>query len=334
MGKKKVIVTGADGVLGSNLVRELLARDYNVSVLLLEGTTSKTLDGLSIQKYFGNILNLEDLNNAFIDKDIVIHCAASTSVYPARDSFVNKVNIEGTKNVISAVKSNKIERLVYVGTANSFGNGTSLDAPGDENNDYTAHVYGLDYMDSKRKAQEILLECVRNEGIPAIVVNPTFMIGPFDSKPSSGAMVLAIYNGKVPGYTNGGKNYIAVKDAAIAVANAITMGKIGECYILGNENLSYKDAFEKIANAVGGKAPKRKMSDVIVKAYGRINSFLARVFKFKPSVTKELAIISCDRHYYSAEKARQELGLPSTPMETAFKECFEWFKQNGYLKEN
>ena len=329
----RVIVTGPDGVLGSNLVRELIERDYQVSVLLLEGTTSKTLDGLDINKFYGNILDKDSLNAAFSGHDVVIHCAASTSIYPARDPFINKVNIEGTENVIQAIKDNKVKRLVYVGTANSFGNGSSLDDLGDETNEYTAHKYGLDYMDSKKKAQDLLLDAVKKDGLPAIIVNPTFMIGPYDSKPSSGTMVLAIYNGKVPGYTRGGKNYIAVKDAAVAIANGITMGRIGECYILGNENLSYKDAFEKIAQSIGGKAPKLGMANSIMIAYGSINSFLAKMFRYKPAVTKELAAISCDNFYYSADKARKELQLPSTPMEVAFKECFQWYKDNGYLNK-
>ena len=116
----RVIVTGPDGVLGSNLVRELIEREYQVSVLLLEGTTSKTLDGLDINKFYGNILDKDSLNAAFSGHDVVIHCAASTCIYPARDPFINKVNIEGTENVIQAIKDNNVKRLVYVGTANSL----------------------------------------------------------------------------------------------------------------------------------------------------------------------------------------------------------------------
>lgn len=329
----KVLVTGPDGVLGSNLVRELLQRNHEVSVLLLEGTNSPTLDGLDVKKHYGNILNVDNLNECIEGKDAVIHCAASTSVFPARDAFVNRVNIEGTQNIIDACLKHKIKRMTYVGTANSFGYGTTLENPGVEGNPYLSGQYGVDYMDSKQKAQEVVLNAVKNDGLPAIIVNPTFMIGPYDSKPSSGAMVLAIYNGKVPGYTTGGKNYVAVKDAATALANSLTMGRIGECYILGNENLTYQDAFIKIANAIGAKPPKRKLSPFMVKTYGALNSFFARVFKFYPGVTKELAVISCDRHFYSPEKARKELGLPSTPIEEAVKECFEWFKENGYLNK-
>lgn len=327
----KILVTGPDGVLGSNLVRELLSRDHQVSVMLIDEKGSyPTLDGLDIQRFYGNILNAEELDTAFTGQEVVIHCAASTSVFPARDAFVNKVNIEGTNNVIEAALKNNIQRLVYVGTANSFGFGT-LENPGKEGNPYTSIKYGLDYMDSKRYAQENVLDAVQKRNLPAIIVNPTFMIGPYDSKPSSGAMVVAIKNGKVPGYTGGGKNYVAVKDAAFAIANAVTMGRIGECYILGNVNLTFKEAFNLIAETIGSKAPKRQLSDFMVKSYGGVNSFLAKIYKFQPAVTKELATISTEKHYYSPDKARKELKLPETPLKVAIKECHDWLDENGYF---
>lgn len=326
----KILVTGPDGVLGSNLVRELISREYEVSVLLEDGKASPTLDGLNIIRFSGNILNPDDLDSAIQGKDVVIHGAASTAVFPARSEIINKVNIDGTKNVIDAALKHKVQRFIYVGTANSFGFG-SVENPGKEGNPYLSAKYGLDYMDSKRKGQEIVLDAVKNSGLPGMVVNPTFMIGPYDSRPSSGAMVLAVYQGKIPGYTTGGKNYVAVKDAATAIANAITMGKIGECYILGNVNLTYQEAFNLMADAIGVKPPKRKLSTFMVTTYGRLNSFFAKLFGYYPSVTKELSIISCETHYYSPEKARREIGLPQTPLHIAVKECFDWLKENGYL---
>lgn len=327
----KIIVTGPDGVLGSNLVRELLSRGYNVSVLLEPGKKSPTLSGLEITKFYGDILNPPDLNKAFKNQDIVIHCAAATSVFPARNPVLNRVNVGGTKNVIDAVLENNVGRLVYVGTANSFGFG-DIQSPGKEGNEYISVKYGLDYMDSKRSAQEEVLKAVNERNLPAVIVNPTFMIGPYDSKPSSGAMIMALYNGKVPGYTSGGKNFISVKDVAAAIANAITMGRVGECYILGNENLSYKEAFDKMATAIGVSPPKRKLPEFVVKQYGAFSSWLAKTFNYDPVVTKELAIISCEKHYYSSDKALKELALPQTPLTEATKDCYRWFKENNYLK--
>lgn len=327
----KILVTGPDGVLGSNVVRELLSRDYNVSVMLMDKSAkTPTLDGLTINRFYGNILNPADLDTAFAGQDVVIHCAASTSVYPARDPIVNKVNIEGTQNVIDSALKHDIKRLVYVGTANSHGYGDAKE-PGKEGNPYTSIKYGLDYMDSKRTAQEIIVEAVKNKNLPALVVNPTFMIGPYDSKPSSGAMIIAVHQGKVPGYTKGGKNFVAVKDAAVAISNSVTMGRIGESYILGNENLTFKEAFDMIAETIGAKKIKFGLPNFIVKGYGATTSLFAKLFKFTPAVTKELATISCDIHYYSPEKARKELGLPSTPVKEAVAECFAWFQENGYL---
>jgi dihydroflavonol-4-reductase len=329
----EVLVTGPDGVLGSNLVRELLKRNYKVSVFLEKGKDPITLKDLPINRYHGNIIDFQSVNEAVKGKDAVLHCAASTSVFPARNPVVNAVNIQGTANIVDSCIEHKVQRLIYVGTANSFAYSNDINNPGTEKGPYLSEKYGLDYMDSKKKAQELVLKAVKERNLPAIVVNPTFMIGPYDSRPSSGAMILGVYQRRVPGYTLGGKNYVAVKDVAFAMANALTMGRIGECYILGNANLSYKEVFETIASSVGVKPPKRKLSSFIVVTYGTLNSLFAKFFKYHPAVTRELAIISCENHFYSPDKARKELLLPETPLSQAIEECFEWFKHNNYLNK-
>ena len=327
----KVFVTGADGLLGSNLVRELISRDYEVSGLIQEGKTSPTLEGLPIKKVVGNLLKAQDLIDATVGMDIVIHCAANTSMFPARQKIVNEVNITGTNNIIHACQVNQVKRMIYVGTANSFGSG-NLENPGSEKNNYEAARYGLDYMDSKYQAQLNVLKKVEEEDFDALVVNPTFMIGPYDSLPTSGAMILGVYEKKIPGYTKGGKNFVYVKDAAIAIANAITMGKKGECYILGHENLTFKQAFDKMAKITGVNPPKIKLARSIVSLYGHVSSRFAKTFNTKPNVTKELATLSNEFHYYSSEKAQKELAMPQTPLDTAIQECYNWFMENDYIK--
>ena len=328
----KVLVTGPDGLLGSNLIRELLNRGYSVTAMMENDKKSLTIENLPIQRIVANLLNTQDIINATVGVDIVIHCAASTSMFPARSEIINKVNIGGTQNIVDACKKNKVKRLIYVGTANSFGSG-NLHNLGTEKNLYSSEHYGLDYMDSKYKAQLIVLENAKNGSLNAIVVNPTFMIGPFDSRPSSGEMVLSVYKRKIPGYTLGGKNFIAVKDVAVAITNAITNARNGECYILGNENLTYKQAFEKIAKTIGVNPPRLKFPTKAVLAFGKINSFLATTFKYTTKMPYELTLLSSEIHYYSSAKARDELGLPQIPIEVAIKDCFEWFLENGYLKK-
>lgn len=326
----KIFVTGADGLLGSNLVRELLSRGHAVRAFVQPGRQQKTLEGLSIERFEGNLLNEQEVTAGAAGCDAIIHCAASTAVWPVRSEIINKVNIDGTKNIIQAVYKNNIQRLVYVGTANSFGFGTK-ETPGIEGNPYKSATYGLDYMDSKYKAMLVVLEEVQKNSLPAIVVNPTFMFGPYDSTPSSGAMIAALYKGKVPGYTTGGRNYLCAKDAAVAIANALTQGRIGECYILGNQNLSYKEIFTTIASTIGVKAPSLAIPSVFAKLYGRIGSLMGNLTGKAPAISYPLARISGDEHYYNPGKARKELGLPQTPVETGIKESFEWLKENGYL---
>jgi dihydroflavonol-4-reductase len=327
----KILVTGADGLLGSNLVRELLSRGHEIRAFVQPGRQQITLEGLTIEKFPGNLLNPEEVITSAEGCDAIIHCAASTAVWPIRSAIINTVNIDGTRNIIRAVYKNSISRFIYVGTANSFGFG-SKENPGVEGNPYKSATYGLDYMDSKYKAMQVVLGEVKENSLPAIVVNPTFMFGPYDSTPSSGAMIVALYKGKVPGYTKGGRNYLCAKDAAVAIANALTQGRVGECYILGNENLSYKEIFTKISSTIGVKAPALAIPSGFAKLYGHLGSLMGKITGKAPAVSYPLSRIASDEHYYSPAKARKELGLPQTPVETGIKESFEWLKSNGYLK--
>jgi dihydroflavonol-4-reductase len=241
----KIFLTGGDGLLGSNLVRELLKKGHELKVLVQPGRQTITLDGLDIERIEGDLLDINSLTKAAEGAEAIYHVAASTSIWPSRNEIVNKVNIEGTQNIITLAKKLEVKKLVYVGTANSFSFGTK-EKPGIEGTPYIASKYGLDYMDSKFKAHQLIDEAVK-DGVPAVVVNPTFMLGPYDSMPSSGAMVLAVYKQDVPGFAPGGRNYICVKDAAIGIANALDKGRVGESYIIGNKNMSYKEAFTLMA---------------------------------------------------------------------------------------
>lgn len=325
----KVFVTGGDGMLGSNLVRELLSIDYKVTVMTQPGRETGTLDGLNISKVDGDLLNPESLADITKNHDTVIHVAASTSIWPLRNEIVNKVNIDGTKYLLDAAVQNGVKKFIHVGTANTFGFGTK-ENPGREGNPYKADKYGMDYMDSKYKAHQLVLSYC--DKIDATIVNPTFMMGAYDSAPSSGAMIVAIHDGKVPVCSPGGRNYICVKDVAVAIANAITMGRKGESYVLGNENLSYKEAFGKMGKVTGKKAPSKVLPKWMILLYGRLGSFGARITGKAPTVSYPMAQISCDEHYFTAQKAIDELKLPQTPIEEGMTECFEWLKEHNYIK--
>jgi dihydroflavonol-4-reductase len=327
----KVLLTGADGFLGSNITRELLDQGYEVRALVVPGRQHLTLQGLAIERFEGNLLKSSDILEAATGCDFVIHAAASTSVWPTRNRLVNKINIEGTENIIQAVLKLKIQRLIYVGTASSFGFGTK-EEPGDETQPYLSDRYKLDYVDSKYRAQQMVLEAVHKDRLPAVVVNPCFMFGPYDSMPSSGAMIVAVCMGKIPGYTPGGRNYIYVKDVARGIVNALRKGRIGECYILGNQNLNYEEVFKLIATTTGSKIPTLRIPSLLTKAYGLFNSLIGKVSGKPPTLSYNLACIACDDQYYSPAKAVKELEIPQTPLSVAVKDAFDWLKEHKYLE--
>lgn len=326
----KILVTGPDGLLGNNLIRELIRRGHEIVALVEKGKRAPTLEALPIQLLEGNLLDPQSLQLAFEGVQAVYHCAAATGVVPARNEMVCRVNVEGTKHIVDLCIRYRVHRLICVGTANSFTFGTSKFQPGTENSAYVCHRYGLDYMDSKYEAQRLVLNAVKEHALPAIILNPTFMIGPYDTRPSSGAMLLALKKGAIPAYSPGGKNYIAVKDVAIAAANALDRGRIGECYILGNENLTYKEAFYLFASWLQVNPPRLHLPAFLILFYGKVSSVMGSIFSYHPKISYELARISCDHHYYNSAKARKELLLPQTPLKEAVLECMGWFEENGY----
>lgn len=318
-------------MLGSNIVAELLGRGYPVRAFLLPGRSFQSLEGLDIERTYGNLLKPEEVEAAMSGCELVIHAAADTSVWPSRSERVCAVNVDGTINMLAAAQKAGVKRFVQVGSASSFGLGTK-ESPADENTPCASQKYGLDYCDSKHKAQEILLKAVREDGFPALIVTPTFMFGPYDSKPGSGKMILAIAEGKLPAFTSGGKNFVYAKDVAVAVVNALTKGRVGECYIAGNVNMNFQEITTLIAGEVGARPPKMSTPDVVIKTAGWLMGAFGKLFGFEPRISYPMALIACDGQYFSPQKAIQELDMPQTDIRLAVRETFQWFRENGYVK--
>ncbi len=326
-----MLVTGGDGFLGTNIVRELLERDYAVRILTEPGRDPVTLAGLSFETIHGDIRDADHVIAAAQGCDYIVHTAASTSIWPPRSSFLREINVEGTRNVLEAAALAGVTRLIHVGSANSFGFGTK-DSPGDESRPYACARYGLGYMDTKYEAHSLVMEAVNTRELPAIVIAPTFMLGPYDTKPGSGKMVLSVAHKEVPGYTIGGRCYIYVKDVATGVANALTQGRVGECYIFGNENLTYNEIFTLIARVAEVDPPGLRVPGPVSRLAGAFGSLFGGLLRFEPKISLPMARISKDYHYYTAAKAIRELALPQTSMATAVEDAFRWFSDNGYVK--
>ncbi|GAA4503527.1 NAD-dependent epimerase/dehydratase family protein [Hymenobacter ginsengisoli] len=336
----RVLVTGANGFLGRHLVAELLHRGYPVRALVRPGrglaagaSPLPPLQTLPIEVCeldLSQVVRKEALADTINGCGAIIHAAAVAQVNPARSRAVRDTNIHGTEQALRLARKGGVERLVYVGTANVFGFG-SKKQPGDETRPYTGRRYGLDYMDSKRAATDRVLAAVAREQLPAVLVHPTFMLGPGDAKPTSGALLLELHRGRLPGYPLGGKNYVHVHDVAMATVNALTQGRVGESYILGNENLSYKEAFALMADVMEVAPPRWPVLQPLANFYGALCD-LKTLFTGRPAqVNSAMVAVANDGHYFSPQKARAELSLPQTPIIQAVAEAFAWFKTYGYV---
>jgi len=325
-----ILLTGANGFLGCNLIDELGSRKYRIRAFVGPGNTEINLDGKVAEVCRGDILNKNALQDAAEGCDAIIHAAAVTSIWPPRNELQRRININGTANVMEIARRAGVRRVVYVGSAASFGYGNK-ELPGDETQAYRGGIYKLDYFDSKYQAQTLVLRAVQRGDVPAVVVNPTYMFGPYDAKPGSGTLILGTYHQKIPAGGTGGRNYVSVKDVAVGITNALEMGTVGECYILGNENLSFRELFEKISSVIGKPASKVTYPVWLGKIAGLAGSIYGRMFKVMPALTLVLVKMALAEHYYTARKAVQALQLPQTPVEVAIDEAFKWFRDNGYL---
>jgi dihydroflavonol-4-reductase len=283
-----------------------------------------------MEKVTGDILDPEDLLHSMRGCDYVIHAAANTSIWPRRSEAVRSVNLDGTRNVMDIARKVGIQRMVHIGTANSFSPGP-LEDPGDENSPFEGWKFGMDYIESKYLAQEMLLAAYRENGFPVIIINPTFMIGPYDTGPSSGRMLLELISGRLPGYSKGGRNLICSFDVARAAVNALSMGRVGECYIAGSENLPYGEFFKLACEVCEVDQKLIKFPHFLVMAAGLINSIVARISGKPPQLGFTMARMAAVDHYFSSQKAQDELKMPTTPIEVGIRESIKWFRENGYL---
>ena len=326
-----VLVTGANGFLGRHLVAELRRRGQPVRALLRPGTPAPfDAADAGITYHFADITEAAQVAGAAEGCAAIIHAAALASVNPARDPAIWAVNLAGTEAVLREARRAGVGRLVYVGTANVFGFGPKKN-PGDETRPYAGRRYGLDYMDSKRAATDLVLRAAHQQNLPAVLVHPTFMLGPDDAKPTSNALLLELYRGRLPGYPPGGKNYVHVRDVATATVNALTMGRVGESYILGHENLSYREAFARLAGVLGVLAPRWPIPPGLATFYGQLCDVKAYLTGRPAQLNAAMAAVANDGHYFSAAKARAELALPQAPIDQAAAEALAWFRARGYV---
>lgn len=328
----KVLVTGADGLLGANLVRELLDRKYSVVALIQPGSKSPTLDGLPIEKIECDLLDDDaKIADAMAGCDAIFHCAAITDQW-ADEKFTWKVNCDGTKNILEACLKAGVKNIIHVGSASSYQFGT-IEKPGDETADFPDAYKGVAYVESKTKSSKLVREYAEKHGLRVIIVCPTFMLGPYDSRPSSGTLISQFIAKRLWFASPGGKNFVYVGDVAKAMANAIDKGTSGASYILGGGNLSYLDFFGMVAKRTGIAPPCVVLPRSLILLTGAAGSLFGKLTGKKVLINYRIARLSLCGTYYNPARAVRELDMPQTPAHKAIDASIESMKMYGHVAQ-
>jgi len=324
----RVLVTGATGLIGNNLVRELLARGDAVRVLVREGADPRALGGLAVERRHGDVRDAAAVGGAAQGVDIVYHVAGKVAIGWRGLDALREVNVGGTEVVARAARAGGA-RLVHVSSVDALGFGTRA-RPADEHAPPDGRIV-VPYVITKREAEGVVREEVAR-GLDAVIVNPVFVLGPWDWKPSSGRLLLAVARGAARLAPGGGNDFCHAADVAAGLVAAAERGRRGERYILGGEALSYREAFARFAEVTGGPAPVALAPAPLVWALGWAGTAFGVVTGSEPALNAGSAVLGCLAHHFDDRKAREELGYGSRPAQEAAADAWAWMTAHGYVK--
>jgi len=323
-----ISVTGANGHVGSCLCRELVKRKHNVRALLYKD--DRGIKGLPVEYIKGDILDPSSINELFEGADQVFHLAAKIAIDKKDHDIVYQTNVHGTKNVIDACIGGEIKRLVHFSTIHIIDN-LPVDEPIDENTPNIKKSH-LVYDQSKAEGEKIVFDAIR-EGLNAVVVNPTAIIGPYDYKPSYlGQAVMKLYLRKLPTLVPGGYNWVDVRDVVTGAIAAMEKGRTGERYILPGRYLTMKELALIVEKVTGSKAPRITTPTMVAKMGIPFVRLYATIKHEHPLYTGDSLDIlkSCNKHIRN-DKAKKELEYSARSIEETIEDTIKWYKQEGFL---
>ena len=325
-----VLVTGASGHIGGNLVRALLGEGRKVRALVR--SDRRALEGLPLETAAGNVLDYASLEKALRGCDTVFHLGAVISVGDDKREWggLLQVNIEGTRNVLRACRETGVKRLVHFSSIHAI-SGVNDEGLMTEACGYYEDENCLPYNRSKAAAEKEILKAV-DQGLDAVIVNPTSVIGVNDFKPSHmGQLFLDLYRGKFPVLIDAGFDWVDVRDVVNGALAAEKKGKTGERYILAGHYAKLKDLALLIEKCTGRRMP-RLVAPIWVAHVGvPFLAIYSKIIGKRPLLTSGSLEALAGYRPIDNTKARKDLGYEPRSLEATIKDTFEWFKKAGML---
>jgi dihydroflavonol-4-reductase len=322
----KIALTGASGHIGANLCRRLLDEKHDLRVLTNQFT--KSLEGLDLDFVKGSLLNMTSLRELADGADVLIHLAASISINGDQD--VLDTNVVGTKNVIDAVKSCKVKRLLHFSSIHALVH-QPLDQTLDEERPLAVSDHII-YNQSKALAEELVLFHAES-GFDAVILNPTSVMGPNDFKPSLiGQAIIQLYKGKIPALIPGGYDWVDVRDVVEGTIRAMEDGRRGQSYLLSGHFKTLSEMHEQISKIHGKNRHLPVIPFWLAEVGVPFLGLWSRISGNKPLYTREsVEILKMAHTKISSKKARNELDYEPRPFNDTLRDTIDWFKENNYL---
>lgn len=323
-----ILVTGATGFVGSVVARQLVARGDSVRVLARPGSDRRNLEGLDARVVEGDLRNRASLELALRGVEGLFHVAADYRLWAREPRELYQSNVEGTRQLLEAALAAGVGRIVYTSSVATLGL-TGTEEPANEDTPSSLEDMIGHYKRSKFLAEAVVHQLVAERGLPAVIVNPSTPIGPFDIKPTpTGRMIRDAVAQRIPAYVDTGLNIAHVEEVARGHLLAFDTGIIGRRYILGGEDMSLKQILGTIAELCGFSAPRIQLPRPLIYPVAVVSEAWAWLTHgAEPQVTVDGLRMSRKRMFFSSKRAVDELGYRLRPGTEAIAAAVEWFRQ-------
>lgn len=327
MTPNAILVTGATGLLGNNVVRNLVEHGVPTRVLLRPGHDKRCFADLDVEQMTGDIRSFAEVRAACQGVSAIIHCAGIVQCGWSTSRGHQEVNVDGAKNVAACAHDLQL-RLVHVSTVNSLAFGKHPQVA-NEDTPLTGQEVPCNYVLSKRAADREIRKRAQ-AGLDAVIVYPGFMLGPWDWKPSSGSMILQLARGGGWFAPRGGCSVCDVRDVASGIVAAARTRCSGGCYILAGHNVRYLDLWREIASVTDSRQPALRLGPLAATVAGRVGDLYGAGRGVEPLINSASVAMSSCYHYYSSDRARKELDYQVRGWQKSLADAWQWLTEYGY----